>query len=250
MLEEQQKLSADQGAFIVTGAGSGLGLAIARQLLAAGCQVCAWDRSIGELASFSDPRLTFVELDVRDRKAQIAAAAGAAEAAGGQIAGLVCCAGVMRLAPFLELTEAAFDQTMAINLKGSMLSVQAVVPHMLKAERGSIVLFSSMLARSAGPNAADYIASKGGILGLARSLALDLAEAGIRVNTLSPAIADTPMPRARYSDQQLDSRASANPMGRIATPEDVANAALFLLSEDASFVTGQDLRLTGGARLF
>ncbi len=237
------------GAYVVTGAGSGLNLAITKRLLAHGCRVAAWDLNKGGLEGVSDANLTFDTIDVRDKAGQVAAANKAADWAGG-IAGLVAGAGVMTHAPFLEMTEEAFDRTMAINLKGAVLTCQAVIPHMRKAKKGSVVMFASMLARSTGWNAADYIASKAGILGFARSIALELAEEGVRVNTVSPAIVDTPMPRAVYGDSDFAARASETPMKRLATPDDMAAAALFLLGEDASFITAQDIRVSGGARLF
>lgn len=236
-------------AYIVTGAGSGINLAIARGLIAAGCRVAAWDVAPGALEAEHHPLLSFTRIDVRDKAALTREAAAVASAAGG-IAGLVAGAGVMKHAPFLDIKEADFDRTMAINLKGAMLTVQAVLPHMQASRKGSIVMFASMLARSGGANAADYIASKGGILGLARSIALEVADAGIRVNTISPTVIDTPMPQAVYSRETLEARGRDSPIGRLATVEDVAAAALFLLSDDASFMTGQDIRINGGQRLF
>ncbi|MGE0629741.1 MAG: SDR family NAD(P)-dependent oxidoreductase, partial [Hyphomicrobiaceae bacterium] len=183
---EADALERGGASYVVTGAGSGLNLAIAKRLLSHGCRVSAWDLKIDGLEGITDPNLRFFNLDVRDKQAQIAAAQATADATGG-IAGLVAGAGVMTHAPFLELTEEAFDRTLAINLKGAMLTVQSVEPHMRSAGRGSIVMFSSMLARITGSNAADYIASKAGILGFARSIAMELAPEGIRVNTISPA---------------------------------------------------------------
>lgn len=246
---QQQGLDTSGRAYVVTGAGSGINLAIARALLAAGCRVAAWDLRPGALEKEQSARLSFTSVDVRDRAALLRAADETAAKAGG-IAGLVAGAGVMVNAPFLEVKEGDLDRTLAINLKGAMLTVQAVLPHMRKAGKGSVVMFASMLARSAGANAADYIASKGGVLGLARTLALELAEAGIRVNTISPTMVDTPMPQAAFSREAIEARGKATPMGRLPTVDDVTNAALFLLSDDASFMTGQDLRLAGGERLF
>lgn len=250
MARQQQKgLDTSGRAYVVTGAGSGINLAITRALLAAGCRVAAWDIKAGELAGEKSARLTFTALDVRDKAALVTAAAETAKAAGG-IAGLVAGAGVMQHHDFLDIKEADFDRTMAINLKGAVLTVQAVLPHLRPAGKGSIVMFASMLARSAGPKAADYIASKGGVLGFARTMAMELAESGIRVNTISPSVIDTPMPQAVYSTETLQARGKESPMGRLATVEDMADTALFLLSDDASFVTGQDIRVNGGVRLF
>jgi NAD(P)-dependent dehydrogenase (short-subunit alcohol dehydrogenase family) len=178
------------------------------------------------------------------------AAARSAADVGGGIAGLSAGAGMLELAPVLELSEGGFDRTMAVNLKGAMLAAQAVLPAMRAARYGSIVLYSSSLARSAGPDRADYIASKGGILGLARTLALELAEEGIRVNSISPGIVDTPMPWSHSTEERMAERARSNPMGRIGKPADIVDTALFLLSDDASFITAQDIRVSGGDRLF
>lgn len=247
--KHQQGLDTSGRAYVVTGAGSGINLAITKALIAEGCCVSAWDLRAGGLADLANPKLSFVSVDVCNKAALAKAAAEAATAAGG-IAGLVAGAGVMLNAPFLEIKEADFDRTMAINLKGAMLTVQAVLPHLRRSGKGGIVMFASMLARSAGPNAADYIASKGGVLGLARTLAVELAETGIRVNTISPTMVDTPMPQAAFTREAIAERGKVTPMGRLPTVEDVAAAALFLLSDDASFVTGQDIRLSGGERLF
>jgi len=246
---EPYTVAADKGVYVVTGAGSGLNLAITRRLLSLGCMVSAWDLAPGELASVTDPKLTFHALDVRDKATQMRAADETARWGGG-IAGALTGAGIMPLAPFLELTEADFDRTLAVNLKGTLFTAQAVLPHMRKAKAGSIVMFSSSLARTAGPNAANYIASKGGVLGLMRTMALETAEDSIRVNAVSPGLADTPMPRNGRPGSYLAERAKAHPMSRIATPEDIADVALFLLSDDASYITGQDLRIDGGRTLF
>ena len=246
---QQSGLDASGRPYVVTGAGSGINLAITRALLAAGCSVSAWDLKAGALADDKHPGLTFTAVDVC-KKAELSAAAAKCAAGGKGIAGLVAGAGIMVTAPFLEMREADVDRTLAINLKGAMLTVQAVLPHMRPARKGSIVMFASMLARSGGTGAADYIASKGGVLGFARTMAMELAEAGIRVNTLSPTMVDTPMPQAAFSRDAIAARGQTTPMGRLPTVDDVANAALFLLSDDASFVTGQDIRLSGGERLF
>lgn len=115
---------------------------------------------------------------------------------------------------------------------------------------GRIVLFSSMAARTGGKNIAHYAASKGGVLGLMRSLAVEGAADNIRVNAISPVITDTSMPRSVVSNEYLQSRKDQIPLGRIGEVKDMADACLFLLSEDSSYVLGQDLRVNGGSTLW
>lgn len=244
----QRGLDTSGCAYVVTGAGSGINHTIARALAAAGCTVAAWDLKRGLLEQSPDSNIFFTKVDVTDRTGLRNAARDTAQRCGG-IAGVVAGAGIMINKPFLDIEEISFDLTMAINLKGAMLTAQATAPFMQKAGGGSIVMFASMLARSGGPNAADYIASKGGILGLARSLAAELGKDNIRVNTISPTLVDTPMPQAVYSRERFRMRGEAAPMGRLPSVEEIASVALFLLSEEASFITGQDIRLSGGERL-
>lgn len=244
----QKGLDASGCAYVVTGAGSGINHAIVRALASAGCTVAAWDLKPGLLEHIPDSQILYSAVDVTNRAGLCKAARDTADRCGG-IAGVVAGAGIMINKPFLEIEEQSFDLTMAINLKGAMLTAQATTPFMRTAGRGSIVMFASMLARTGGPNAADYITSKGGILGLARSLSAELGKDNIRVNTISPTLVDTPMPQAVYSRERFKARGEAAPMGRLPTVEEIALVALFLLSQDSSFVTGQDIRLSGGERL-
>ena len=234
---------------IVTGAGSGIGHALTRRLLAENYHVSAWDTDPGDLAGTNDDNLDFCEIDVRDANAMAAAVAQAEEKTG-KIAGLATCAAIYRATPFLELTEDDWDAHLSVNLKGTMLSCQAVLPTMLEQKSGSIVLFSSSIARRGAPQSAAYAATKGGVLGLGRAIALDHARAGIRANIVSPGITDTPQPRGNLTEDDIYGRAKNIPLGRIGQPQDMVETALFLLSDDASFVTGQDLRVNGGAGLF
>ena len=234
---------------IVTGAGSGIGHALTRRLLAENYHVSAWDTDPGDLAGTNDDNLDFCEIDVRDANAMAAAVAQAEEKTG-KIVGLATCAAIYRATPFLELTEDDWDAHLSVNLKGTMLSCQAVLPTMLEQKSGSIVLFSSSIARRGAPQSAAYAATKGGVLGLGRAIALDHARVGIRANIVSPGITDTPQPRGNLTEDDMYGRAKNIPLGRIGQPQDMVETALFLLSDDASFVTGQDLRVNGGAGLF
>jgi NAD(P)-dependent dehydrogenase (short-subunit alcohol dehydrogenase family) len=243
------KLEPD-AAYVITGAGSGIGRAIAERLIADDAFVCACDSDSAGLKHLgSSPRLMARTFDVRDRAA-LQSAVDEAEAAAGSIRGLLACAAVFKAKAFLDIDDALWDDTFAINLKGSLFAIQAVLPSMRKNKRGAIILFSSTIARAGAADGAHYAATKGGVLGLARSVALETAADGIRVNILSPGVTDTAQPRGNMSEEELFSRASAVPMGRIGHVSDMVEAALFLLSDDASFMTGQDLRVTGGARLF
>ncbi len=230
---------------VVTGGGSGIGNAIVRRALAGGYAVSAWDTDEGALAGMAQDGLGFRRLDVRDRAAMDRAAADLA-AGGASIAGLATCAAVYRPVPFLELDDAAWRRHLDINLKGTLLAAQAVLPQMRRRGRGSIVMFSSSIARTGAAGGAHYAATKGGVLGLARAMALETARDGIRVNAISPGVTDTPQPRGHRSQADLDASAAANPMGRIGLPDDMAEAALFLLGGEASFITGQDIRINGG----
>jgi len=239
----------DLGCVCVTGASGGLGVAVVQHLLEAGYSVSAWDLAEGPLAALKSERLIFEVIDTRERTA-MEAAVKRAQQRFGSLYGLVCMAGIYRTQSFLEIDEATWDQHFSINLKGTLLACQSVLPVMRAQKGGSIVVFSSSLARTGGMRSAAYSATKGGILGLMRSMALDVAADGIRVNAVSPAIADTAMPRANMAAEILEARAASNPMKRIGTPQDMAQATLFLLDRENAFMTGQDLRVNGGGLLF
>ncbi len=233
---------------IVTGAGSGFGLALTTRLLAEKYRVEAWDQDAGGLPDVQQENLSFTQLDVRDAEKMLRAVASIDNTSG--IVGLATCAAIYRIAPFLDITEDDWEAHLSINLKGTLLACQAVLPRMLEQGKGSIVMFSSLIARRGAINSGAYAATKGGVLGLMRALALDHARAGIRANAISPGIADTPMPRAVMDEGSLFGKREEIPMGRIALPDDIVDAALFLLGDDSSFVTGQDIRVNGGAGLF
>lgn len=229
---------------VVTGGSGAIGAAIIERLRNAGAVVHALD-----VQPSSVPGAYFHRADVSSETAVDAAFSAIGKSAG-TIDYLVCCAAIYRPAPFLEIHLEEWQQTLQTNLTGYFLCCRAALRFMRPQKFGRIVMFSSMAARTGGVNVAHYAASKGGILGLARSLAIESAAANIRVNTVSPVITDTPMPRAVLSDQEMESRKTRIPLGRIGSTDDMADACLFLLSDDSSYVLGQDLRVNGGSTLW
>ena len=238
-----------KGAVCVTGAAGGIGQCLVHRLLDEGYAVSAWDLAPASLARLDNERFVFHALDTRDAPAMANAVADA-QSRFGRLHGLVSLAAIYKSQPFLEIDEATWDEHFSINLKGALLAVQAVLPPLRAQKSGNIVLFSSLMARTGLAGSAAYAATKGGVLGLARAVALDVAADNVRVNTVSPTIADTAMPRANLTNAQMQARADASPMKRLGMPLDMAEAAIFLLDPENSFMTGADIRVNGGATLF
>lgn len=230
---------------VVTGGQSGIGKAVAARLGRAGARVSVLDLTGGA----DDDPIPSYRVDVGDEPT-VDATFDAIAAREGGIDYLICCAAVFPARPFLELPAADWERTLRVNLTGGFLCCRAALRHMRPRSFGRIILFSSGLARTPVRNCASYAASKGGVLGLARSLALEVVQEGIRVNTISPGITDTPQPRGHMSEEELYGRAASIPLGRIGTVDDMAEACLFLLGEESSYLTGQDLRVNGGAGLW
>ncbi len=187
-------------------------------------------------------------VDVSDRAA-IDAALGEVRTAFGPIGIMVTSAGIEGFAGFLEIDAAAWDRMMAVNLTGTFHCLQAVVPDMIEVGWGRIVTISSSSAQSGTRRMSHYVASKGGVIALTKALALDLAPHGITVNTIPPGVIDTPMMRrpiesgAMASMEQVLARA---PLGRAGPPHDIAAACAFLCSEEAGYITGQQINVNGG----
>jgi NAD(P)-dependent dehydrogenase (short-subunit alcohol dehydrogenase family) len=162
---------------------------------------------------------------------------------------LVTSAGIESFDPLLEITAEKWDRIIAVNLTGTFSCVQAAVPDMLEAGWGRIVTISSSSAQSGAPNMAHYSASKGGVISLTKSLAVDLARNGITVNTIPPSLVDTPMARAAEAAGDfpgVDLIGPMVPLGRAGTPADIAAACSFLCSDNGSYITGQVIGVNGG----
>ncbi len=168
----------------------------------------------------------------------------------GPIDVLINNAGVFPRVPFLEMSERDWDHVLDVNLKGSCFCAQYVAKAMVSAERqGAIINIASGAALRGSPRGVHYVASKGGILSLTRAMALELAPYRIRVNAIAPGLTDTAQPRYGSSEAEIFEMARSIPLGRIAQPEEIARAAVFLAPENAGFVTGQTLHVNGGSYL-
>ena len=241
---------------IVTGAASGIGAASARLFAAEGARVALVDldeKGLGKIASEIEDaggEALTIAADVSNA-AQAREGIARTMTAWDRIDVLLTAAGISLGGTVDSLDEATWDKTFAVNVKGTYLWIHHAIQPMIAARSGAIVTVGSQLAQSSlGGNAA-YVASKGAIASFTKTIAVDHARQGIRINALMPGVIDTPMP-ARSLQRQADPEATRlfwkqrHPMGRIGQPEEVAKAALFLASDDSSFVTGTLLFVDGG----
>lgn len=235
---------------VITGGSGGIGGAIAKRLVSEGALVHALDENgASQPGPDTVARINFHEVDVGSEPSVDRVFDEIGQAAG-RIDYLVCCAAIYPRRPFLELSLEDWQHVLQVNLTGSFLCCRAAVRFMRPRKFGRIVMFSSMEARTGASNGAHYAASKGGVLGLARSLAVETAADNIRVNTISPGITDTAQPRASGSGADLEANQARIPLGRIGDVQDMTEACMFLLSEESSYVICQDIRVNGGASLW
>lgn len=231
---------------VVTGAASGIGAAIACALAERGARVLALD-----VKPFS-PGLQVHSDRIEARHCDVASESSVRDAFGycsnkyGRLDFLCSSAGIAgQFAPVQDYDPSVWDQVLTINLRGTFLAMRAALPLMLAQRRGSVVNIASITAERASPSIAAYAASKGGMVALTRVAALENAKTGIRVNAVCPGSVDTTISGVQ-SDETRSARVAAIPMGRIATPDDVANVALFLFSDASAYITGQCYNVDGG----
>lgn len=241
---------------IVTGGASGIGLAISERLSAGGASIAIFDRN-GSAAETAAAKIEAsggtaigVTVDVTDQ-AQIDAGVAAVRQRLGRPTILVNNAGLDGFDKFLNISLETWNKILEVNLTGTFQCCQAVIPDMLEAGWGRIVNISSSSAQGGQPYMAHYVASKAAVIGLTKSLALEFGPKGITVNTIPPGFIDTPMLRAAEAkgllgQEGVDHNAALTPVRRVGRPEDIAAACAFLVSEDASYVTGQVIGVNGG----
>jgi len=235
---------------IITGAASGIGLACARRFAAEGAVVLGADRN--DAADFQSvitlsPRSRLEQLDVTDGAAQEQLAAAALKDFG-RIDILLTAAGVGDGGPVGMLDEATWDRVLDINLKGTFLSVKAVLPAMTAQRGGSIITIASVEGLNGTEGGSAYNASKGGVVLLTKNVAIDYGRMGIRCNTICPGFIDTPLLH-QVMDAMPEFKTDVvrqTKIGRFGKPEEIAGAACFLASDDASYVTGHTLVVDGG----
>jgi NAD(P)-dependent dehydrogenase (short-subunit alcohol dehydrogenase family) len=163
---------------------------------------------------------------------------------------LVNNAGIYPRSSVAEMGEELWDRVLGTNLFGAFLCARAVVPDFLQRKRGRIINLSSGAAFQGARNGAHYAASKAGIIGFTKALALELAAHGITVNAICPGMTDTALPRANRTEAEILAHAQSIPLGRIAQPHDIAGTAVFLASDAAQFITGQALFVNGGSLMW
>lgn len=236
---------------LVTGASRGIGRAIALELAEEGYAVCVnylehrqQAEEVAETIRRRGGSAMAVQADVADR-ASVAAMVRETEAALGPVTLLVNNAGIAGQIQFQDITDEQWDRYLSVNLGGTRNTIQAVLPHMLHVKAGSIVNISSIWGLRGASCEVAYACTKAALIGLTRSLALELAPSQIRVNCVAPGVINTDMVQA-LGQETLRQLAEETPLGRLGTPEDVAHAVVFLASDKASFLTGQVLGADGG----
>ena len=243
---------------LVTGGGQGIGAAIAQALVARGLNVTVLGRRLAVVQAQADTdpeHLLAVSADVAD-PAQVAAAVAQAEARFGPVDVLVNNAGQAQTAPFLKMDLALWHQMLSVNLTGTLVCTQAVLPGMVARGWGRVVNVASTAGQVGYAYVSAYCAAKHGVVGLTKSLALEMAKKGVTVNAVCPGYTETDIVResiervvaktGRSAEEARAEFVKSNPQGKLVLPEQVADAVAWLCGEGASAVTGQSISVAGG----
>ena len=237
---------------IVTGGASGFGAGIVESFVSAGARVMIADingEAATSMAEQTGDQVMACQVDVSDKSSVNAMAHSAIEAMG-HVDILVNNAGVTHMpTPLEEVSEDDFDRVLNVNVKSVYLTARALVPHMKSRESGAILNVASTAGLSPRPNLNWYNASKGWMITATKTMAVELAPKGIRVNAICPVAGETPLLKSFMGEDTPEMRAkflSTIPIGRFSTPEDMGNAATFLCSDAASMITGVAMEVDGG----
>ncbi len=237
---------------VVTGGASGFGAGIVEKFLQEGARVLIADingEAAAEMAGQSGPNAVAHTVDVADG-ASVQAMADAALSAFGHVDILVNNAGITHLpTPLEDVSEDDFDRVYNVNMKSVYLTARALVPHMKERGAGSILNVASTAGLSPRPNLNWYNASKGWMITATKTMAVELAPAGVRVNAICPVAGETPLLKSFMGEDTPEIRAkflSTIPIGRFSTPQDMGNAACFLCSDEAGMITGTAMEVDGG----
>jgi len=242
----------EQRIAIVTGAGQGIGRAIARGFAREGAGVVIADvneesaRTVKDEIEAGGGRALAMRTDVSNEISVQTMAKKSVEEFG-RIDILVNNAGIFPTSSVEEMSEEDWDRVIGTNLVGAFLCAKAVVPKFLEQGSGRIISLTSGRAFQGAKHGAHYAASKAGIIGFSKSLALELAPHGITVNVICPGITDTAQPRGHQTEEEMYAQGKRIPLGRIGQPEDLVGPAIFLASGAAAFVTGQTILVNGGS---
>ena len=235
---------------IVTGGASGFGAGIVRKFVAEGARVMIADINGDGAAALAKELGALAQQVDLSKGDSVEAMAKAALTAFGRLDILVNNAGVSHMpAPLDEISEADFDRVVAVNIKSVYLTSRALVPHMKANRKGAILNVASTAAVSPRPRLSWYNASKGWMVTATKSMAVELAPLGVRVNAINPVAGETPLLKTFMGEDTPEIRArflATIPLGRFSTPEDMGNAACFLCSDEASMITGVALEVDGG----
>ncbi|RSN35448.1 3-oxoacyl-ACP reductase [Amycolatopsis sp. WAC 01416] len=231
---------------LVTGGTRGIGLATARALAEAGATVVLTgrDEAKAKEAAAAAGAASGLALDVTDAKAVSTLVRGVAKEHG-KLDIVVANAGIMEDALLGMIREELVDTTLSTNVAGTLHTVQAAARAMMRKKTGAIVVLASIVGEHGSAGQTVYAASKAAVANIARSAAKELGRSGIRVNAVAPGVIDTDLTSGLTEDAKAEN-IGKTPLGRLGTPEDVANAIRFLVSDDASFITGQVLGIDGG----
>ncbi|KFU81139.1 3-oxoacyl-ACP reductase [Amycolatopsis lurida NRRL 2430] len=231
---------------LVTGGTRGIGLATARALAEAGATVVLTgrDEAKAKEAAAAAGAASGLALDVTDAKAVSTLVRGVAKEHG-KLDIVVANAGIMEDALLGMIREELVDTTLSTNVAGTLHTVQAAARAMMRKKTGAIVVLASIVGEHGSAGQTVYAASKAAVANIARSAAKELGRSGIRVNAVAPGVIDTDLTSGLTEEAKAEN-IGKTPLGRLGTPEDVANAIRFLVSDDASFITGQVLGIDGG----